>query len=155
VKLYVMRHGPAEDSAPSGKDFDRALTTSGRARVRSVVEELARREELPRFIISSPLIRALQTAEIVAAVARPEEQVSVRREMAPGGDAHGLVRELLDAGRRRVMVVGHEPDVSSLVAQLLPTFSSSLDKAMVVGVSVEDHACRRRFVLHPKELAWR
>src|SRR5687768_4951371 len=132
VKLYVMRHGPAEDSSPTGRDGDRALTPDGRERTRAVARSLLAEGEVPLTIVSSPLVRALQTAEIVAAVTDLEKRVretkdaggapgavETRREMAPGGDAYGLVLELARAGRKRGMVVGHEPDLSSLVSQLV------------------------------------
>ncbi|HEY8080035.1 MAG TPA: phosphohistidine phosphatase SixA, partial [Labilithrix sp.] len=119
MKLYVMRHGPAEDDSPTGRDADRALTGPGRERVRDVAKALVDADEAPLAIVSSPLVRALQTAEIVAAVAKVEAPVEVRREMEPGAQALGLVEELFAAKRKRVMVVGHEPDVSDLVARLV------------------------------------
>ena len=69
MKLYVMRHGPAEDHHAAG-DAARALTTSGRERVRQVAELLVTEGEAPKHIVSSPLVRALQTAEIVHAQAK-------------------------------------------------------------------------------------
>ena len=61
-----MRHGPAEDVAASGRDFDRALTGAGRARVVRVAEVLKREGEIPSTVWTSPLARARATAEIVA-----------------------------------------------------------------------------------------
>src|SRR5258708_31509108 len=61
----------------------------------------------------------------------------MRREMSPAGDLAGLVHALLAEGRRRVMVVGHEPDLSALVASLLgPPFARGFDKPMVVGAQL-------------------
>lgn len=151
-----MRHGPAEDDAPSGQDFDRALTAPGRERVRNVARELRRRDQAPLVILSSPLVRALQTAEIVAHHAEVAAPIQVRREMAPRGDARGLVYELARAGVQRVMVVGHEPDVSSLAASLLPDgFDRPFEKAMVVGLRAEEgKPFERRFILEPRGLGW-
>jgi phosphohistidine phosphatase len=155
VKLYIMRHGPADDSAASGRDFDRALTKSGRERVQKVVAELVSRDEKPRLIVTSPLLRAKQTAEIVAELCSPDEPLVVRQELSPGGPSHALVREMLAAGKKKVMLVGHEPDVSSLVEELYPLWSGGLDKAMVVGLRVRDGVvAERRFVLEPRELVW-
>lgn len=161
MKLYVMRHGPAEDDSPTGRDADRALTASGRDRTRSVARALVDGEEAPLAILSSPLVRAVQTAEIVAA-ACGVERVEVRREMSPGGDALGLVAELVRAERKRVMVVGHEPDLSMLVHRLVGTTpEQGMLKAMVVGVRCEradddprGFTAKPRFVLDPKSLAW-
>jgi phosphohistidine phosphatase len=164
VKLYVMRHGPAEDDSPTGRDADRALTASGRDRVRSVAKALVEGDEAPVAIVSSPLVRALQTAEIVAAVTKPEGAVEVRREMAPAGDPLALVGELFAAKRRRVMVVGHEPDLSMLVARLAGRAPiEGMLKAMVVGVKLSPepegsqgsgYSSKLRFVLDPKTLDW-
>lgn len=179
MKLYVMRHGPAEDAAPSGRDGDRALTPSGRERVRNVAKALADHGEEPFFIITSPLVRALQTAEIVASVtglgdrvrdtnkareAGATGTVEVRREMAPGGDALDLVARLVREGKKRVMLVGHEPDLSFLVGELVGSPpASGMQKAMVVGVKLKPtddgtegrgFTAAGRFVVDPKTLAW-
>jgi phosphohistidine phosphatase len=69
MKLYVVRHGPAEDAATSGADSDRALTAAGRERVRAVARALIEIDEVPRLVVSSPLVRAVQTGEIVALAA--------------------------------------------------------------------------------------
>jgi phosphohistidine phosphatase len=157
VKLYVMRHGPAEDQAATGVDADRALTVAGRERVKSVAKVLAAAGEEPASIITSSLVRAVQTAEIVAIVTKVGERggtVQVRRELAPGGNAAKLAEELTTGGAKRVMLVGHEPDLSGLVVTLLGAFSRPFEKAMVVGlhpVSEATHA-KLRFVLDPKAL---
>ncbi|MBX3218132.1 MAG: histidine phosphatase family protein [Labilithrix sp.] len=177
MKLYVMRHGPAEDTSPTGRDGDRALTPEGRERTRAVARALVTAGEAPLTIVASPLVRALQTAEIVAALTDLEKRVreakdaggapgavEIRREMAPGGDTLGLVLELARAGRKRAMVVGHEPDLSMLVSRLIGRQpEQGMLKSMVVGVKIEtapDAAAAGRpstalrFILDPKSLQW-
>jgi phosphohistidine phosphatase len=181
VKLYVMRHGPAEDQSSTGRDGDRALTPEGRERTRAVARALLAEGEVPLAIVSSPLVRALQTAEIVAAVTDLEKRVreskdaggaagavEIRREMAPGGDALGLVLELARNGRKRAMVVGHEPDLSMLVSRLVGRHpEQGMLKSMVVGVKIDSMTlspdaprssealpCEFRFILDPKTLGW-
>lgn len=173
-----MRHGPAEDSSPTGRDGDRALTPDGRNRTRAVAKALNNESENPLSILSSPLVRALQTAEIAAAETNLAQRVrdakntggatgavEIRREMAPGGDALGLVRELARASRKRVLIVGHEPDLSMLVSQLVGRhLDQGMLKSMVVGIKVDlpasgDAATNElvtafRFILDPKTLAW-
>jgi phosphohistidine phosphatase len=161
VKIYVMRHGPAEDQARSGRDFDRKLTASGRARTELVARELEKQDEQPKRIVSSPLVRTLETAEVVIQALRLDIAPEARQELAPGGDALTLVRELAAEGARRVMLVGHEPDVSRLTSRLLPEWSHGFDKAMVVGLkldrdvlggSKDDPGAVLRFVIEPKRL---
>jgi phosphohistidine phosphatase len=162
-----MRHGPAEDRAASGRDFDRALTASGRERVRDVARALVEADEAPHIIFTSPLVRALQTAEIVAGVSKLGEKaksaelgaVEVRRELSPSGDSRALVREVLAAGTR-AMLVGHEPDLSDLAGHLAGrAFPTGLQKAMVVGLATHKEdplriPMRLRFILEPKSLEW-
>jgi phosphohistidine phosphatase len=154
MKIYIMRHGPAEDVSATGRDADRALTPAGRDRVREVAHLLAREDEAPNVIFTSPLVRALQTAEIVAAVTKLEARggtVETTRDIAPGGDASSFVRHLVETKKKRAMLVGHEPDLSELVHKLTKRQIEML-KAMVVGVSAEDSGMRLRFVLNPKSL---
>jgi phosphohistidine phosphatase len=157
MKLYIMRHGPAEDVSSTGRDADRALTPSGRERVREVAHALVREDEAPNLIFASPLARALQTAEIVAAITKLEARggtVETTRDIAPGGDASSFVRHLVETKQKRAMLVGHEPDLSELVHQLTNR-RVEMQKAMVVGVSADSSgagAMRIRFVLNPKAL---
>jgi phosphohistidine phosphatase len=162
VKLYVMRHGPAEDHARSGRDFDRKLTTSGRARTELVARELEKKDEQPKRVVASPLARTVETAEVVIATLRLDVDLETRDELAPGGDALALVRALSREGARRVMLVGHEPDVSRLTAKLVPDWSHGFDKAMIVAlkldrdrldrVSEDDPLAELRFVIEPKRI---
>ncbi len=150
-----MRHGPAEDHAPDGLDASRALTGPGRERTRLVGRRLVELNEFPKQIVSSPLVRALQTAEIVHAVAPTDSPVVANSALAPRGAAHDFVRSCAGQGRKRMMVVGHEPDLSLLVAQLLgEALPHGFMKSMVVcvGVPNEGGAARLRFVLDPKTL---
>jgi phosphohistidine phosphatase len=154
MKLYVMRHGAAEEEAASGADADRALTAAGRERVLDVARALVEADESPREILTSPLVRAVQTAEIVAVVTHVAD-LRARREIAPDGDGARLARLLASGGRKRVMLVGHEPDLSGLLSTLLGApWPRPFDKAMVVSlhVSRESGEARLRFVLDPKTL---
>lgn len=147
-----MRHGPAEDYASSGRDFDRALTPSGRDRVRAVAKKLREMDEAPKVVVSSPLVRAQQTADIVARELGLHG-METERDLAPGGDNIGFVRKAASHGRRRVMIVGHEPDLSELVASLVGTFPHDMLKAMVVGLRIDGNKHGElRFVLDPKTL---
>ncbi len=150
-----MRHGPAEDDASDGLDSSRALTPAGRERCRSVAKRLVELNESPRAIVSSPLVRALQTAEIVHTIVSPAGSVEANRAFAPHGHAHDFVREAAKHGRKRMMVVGHEPDLSLLCARLLGDhLSYGFMKAMVISLRVpnEGGPAGLRFILEPKTL---
>jgi phosphohistidine phosphatase len=157
MRLYVMRHGPAEDHSATGRDEDRMLTPSGRDRVRDVVRVLVREGELPVSILTSKLVRASETAGIVAlamkAAGRDGAPVTAH-DLAPGGNGLGLVKRLVAEGRDAPMVVGHEPDLSSLVETLLAApMPVAMDKAMVVALELGDaDVVTLRFILDPRSL---
>jgi phosphohistidine phosphatase len=159
MKLYLMRHGPAEDQADSGLDGDRALSPAGRERVRGVAKMLLDVGEAPAEVITSPLVRAVQTAEIVAIASKLSTRggtVEVRRELSPGqvSEAVLLARRAALDGRKRILFVGHEPDLSAVASALVADFDRPFDKAMVVGLQVpaEGGRGRLRFVLDPRTL---
>ena len=161
MKIYIMRHGPAEDQSATGRDYDRKLTSSGRTRTEIAAHELGRWER-PKRVISSPLVRTVETAEVVMAALGLTCELETREELAPSGDAIGLVRELAAHGAKRVILIGHEPDVSTLTTMLLPSWSRSFDKAMVVGLSIDrewlasriksETSTKLRFVIDAKRL---
>jgi phosphohistidine phosphatase len=167
LRIAIMRHGPAEDYSVSGRDHDRALTPSGRQRVREVAEALAAAGEAPRVLLASPLVRARETAEEVGAALRRalrlpgELPLVVRSELSPGRDQRGLVGELFAAGSDNALLVGHEPDLSELVAELSGRPPAGMLKAMVASFELHADPARRggyrsevRFVLDPKTLAF-
>ncbi len=153
----IMRHGPAEEESSSGRDEDRELTKKGRERVKAVAEALVDADEAPGVIVTSPLARALQTAEIVAKAAKVPVEINsgLKPDCPP--------RKVLEAskfGARGEMIVGHEPSLSALVDELLEQCKVdwpgrfSMEKAMVVGFGQKEGKLRLRYVLEPKGLIW-
>ena len=137
MRLYVMRHGPAEDRAATGRDFDRVLTAQGRELVAQAARALcaARRAVTmgalppnPRLkavtmapwrVLSSPFHRARETAEIVAAMS--PGAVDVELDDALSADASlplDLVRRLAAEGVD-ALLVGHQPIVEELARELV------------------------------------
>jgi len=116
MKLYLLRHGKADWPHWERPDDERPLTEEGITEMRVVAQALNRMKLKPQFILSSPLPRALRTAEIAAdALGLAVEQAA---ELRPGFDL-AKCRELL-AGRGGAdgILVGHEPDFSGLIASL-------------------------------------
>lgn len=155
MRIYVARHGSAQETAPSGKDFDRVLTEQGRERVRAVARALARRGERPDAILTSPLARALQTAEVIASEFHVAT-VATARDLAPGGDIAGFVNGLVAGSGERLLLVGHQPDLSMAIEALTGArFPFDMQKAMVVGMDAPDVSrWSLRFVVEPKTLQW-
>lgn len=126
MRLYVMRHGPAEDRAPSGRDFDRALTHAGR----TVVERAARalhlaRAGAPLRVLSSPFRRARETAELLSTVIGAGEP-ELHDDLAADADLPlALVRDVHAAGGDAILI-GHQPIVEELVRGLVAPARAAL-----------------------------
>ena len=115
MRLYFLRHGIAEDLSSS--DFARELTKRGRKRLANAAAVIKRLGIQPAAIFSSPRLRSLQTAQIVAA--ELEVDVTVSEAVNFGfdlSDVQSLTRDLGAADD--VMFVGHNPDMSELVNEL-------------------------------------
>ena len=118
--LYVMRHAEAVEGSDSLQDEWRYLTEKGRSAAEKVSSAIAKTGPKPRLTISSPLTRAVQTAEIAAGKACRKNVVVASGLLLPGADIGELVTHLKSCkNAKRVMLVGHEPLLGSLVATLL------------------------------------
>jgi phosphohistidine phosphatase len=120
MQLYILRHGIAFDASEwEGSDEFRPLTDEGQERTKEVIEALKRQGKLRVSAIwSSPLTRALQTAQIAADVL--DLKVEVIPELTSGTN---LRRILKDFKTRKVpehlMIVGHEPDCGIIISELI------------------------------------
>ncbi len=120
MKLYVVRHGEAIERSSGVRDEDRWLTAAGREKFRSNAIRFSRQGISPDCILTSPLVRAVQTADILAEVLSYGGEIRVCGELRPGFDLAGFHR-VMDTcrGARSVVIVGHEPDLGELVGRLL------------------------------------
>lgn len=118
--LYVMRHAEAVEGSDSLQDEWRYLTEKGRLAAEKVSSAIAKIGRKARLTITSPLTRAVQTAEIAAEKACRKNVVVASQLLLPGADLGELVAHLKGCGEaKRIMLVGHEPQLGLLVASLL------------------------------------
>lgn len=118
--LYVVRHAEAVEGSDTLLDQWRFLTEEGRSAAKKMSSSIAKYGPKTRLTITSPLTRAVQTAEIMAEKACRKNVVVASELLLPGADTGKLIAHL--KGRRdarRVMLVGHEPQLGLLVAKLL------------------------------------
>jgi phosphohistidine phosphatase len=137
MELYFLRHGIAADVGPEGSgDAGRPLTAEGIEKMKEAARGLRRLGVRPDVLLSSPLVRARQTAEIVRRAFGLESRLV--EALAPGCDIARL-RDLLGEYRSAegVMVVGHEPDFSTLVGLLTGGSRVQLKKGGLARVDLE------------------
>jgi phosphohistidine phosphatase len=118
MELYILRHGIAVERGAPGykKDSDRPLTKEGEAKMHAIADAMIAMELKFDLILSSAYTRAQQTAKIVAD--ELDEEVTFSKFLEPGGNALELIGEINDEKAQRVLLVGHEPDLSRLVSVL-------------------------------------
>lgn len=137
--LYILRHAEAVDANNELPDEWRYLTEKGIKSVAKTMQGMARQGRKPRLIISSPLVRAVQTAQIAAGYACRKSGMLVSGLLQPGSDLDEL-REFLRTHdkAKRLLVVGHEPQLGSLVADLLQSKDSvPLKKSSCVALEID------------------
>jgi phosphohistidine phosphatase len=122
MNLYLLRHGIAVDpSAPDfANDAERPLTPKGRRRLRQIAEAMGALKISFDLILSSPYVRARQTAEIVTKALKRKKKLKFTEELTPGGNPRSVIQQLNDLRPRpkNVLLVGHEPYLSKLIALL-------------------------------------
>lgn len=120
-ELYLIRHGIAAQRGPQyPDDTKRPLTTQGIARLRREAEGLVQLDVAFDLVLSSPLVRARQTADIIAGALPGRPNVVTTDTLAPGGSYAAIIDELGKHTRRaRIALVGHEPDLGEFAARLV------------------------------------
>ncbi len=121
MELFILRHGEAGKRLGTGDDVERSLTVAGQKEVEEVAESLAEMSVKLDFIVTSPLKRALQTAEIVARMLKVKKNgLEEWDELKPEGNRQDLYRKLSRFKQESsVMVVGHEPYLSTMISELI------------------------------------
>jgi phosphohistidine phosphatase len=153
--LYIMRHGLAvtRGGVRFSDDVQRPLVPEGKEKMREIAEGLKRMGFEVDWIVSSPLVRAVETAGIIAESLASTAPVDVCEAMRPGGSPEEVIAFLAKRpSRTRVLVVGHEPDLSELAARLIGAGSHAnlaLKKGGCCMISFDEFPPRS-----PGQLVW-
>jgi phosphohistidine phosphatase len=133
MDVTVIRHGTAEDRAPT--DAERALTAVGRAECERAAERLSHLDPSPDSIVSSPYLRARQTAEVVAARVGLGGALELEPALVPDAPPTGVLELLCRLSHRRhVVLVAHEPILSAACELLLGTVVPGLRRAEILSM---------------------
>jgi phosphohistidine phosphatase len=123
VNLYILRHGIAVEPGTPGyaADADRPLVPKGEQKLLKIAKAMGALELAFDLILSSPYLRARQTAKIIAASSKPQKAVELSDLLTPGGSPRKLIESLnrLKPIPEQVLLVGHEPYLSDLISVLI------------------------------------
>ncbi|MFT3991486.1 MAG: histidine phosphatase family protein [Luteolibacter sp.] len=126
MRLIQLRHGTAEDFNPGG-DFQRTLIEKGHQQAKNAGRFLTEKALLPDLVLTSPLVRARQTAEDFCQAAGLDAPL-IQDWLASGMRPQQAAKELTAFQEfATVMIVGHEPDFSELVSWFLGLTSGSVE----------------------------
>ena len=151
MQLYFLRHGEADWPGWTKPDDERPITDFGKKEVRQVAKFLNRLKVKQGLIVTSPLPRALQTAEVAA----EQLKTKLRRDEAlEPGFGISQFRTVLKRHRSKVlMLVGHEPDFSSVISALTGGFIK-MPKAGVALIDIDPETEKGRLLwLFPAKFA--
>lgn len=164
MNLFILRHGLAVEPGTAGyaKDSERPLISKGKRKLWKIAQAIESMEISFDWIVSSPYLRARQTAEIIAEALDLRKKVECSETLTPAGSAKKLI-ELLNHREPTpddVLLVGHEPYLSDLIS-LLVAGDASMSVAMKKGglcklsadALAHDRCAILEWLLTPKQMA--
>jgi phosphohistidine phosphatase len=130
MDLYLIRHADALPLSEGGitDDAERPLSKDGKAQAKKLGTALPRRQVQLELVLTSPLLRARQTAEgMLESWTPPKPELRLCDELAPGGSSKKLARFLRQSGAGSVALVGHQPDLGVHAAWLIGSKKAQVD----------------------------
>jgi phosphohistidine phosphatase len=137
VRVILIRHGDAEAEPPEGlEDEARALKPKARMALPAFFESLAPRLGVPDVIFTSPLVRTVQTATLLAQALTYEGPVRAHRHLYPDGPVGAVEAMLAGYSGKTVVVVGHQPTMGVAAAHFLgmSNFGRPVVPGMVIAI---------------------
>src|SRR3974390_612089 len=150
MNLYLLRHGLAAELDTPGltKDSERPLTPKGERKLWKIADGMKALELSFDVILSSPYLRARQTAEIMGEALHASKKIEFSETLTLAGSAKKLMEVLkhLTPDREKILLVGHEPHLSEFISLLVsgrPGFSVIMKKGSLCKLSIESLSYRR------------
>jgi phosphohistidine phosphatase len=141
LKVFLVRHGDADAELPEGLgDEARALTAKARHAVTNHFAGMADRVPSIDLVLTSPLVRAVQTAQIFSAALKHEGLLRVHRSLLPDMPVGAIESVLSDHPGQSLVLVGHQPSMGAMAAHLLgmQSFPKQVTPGTVVGLERAD-----------------
>lgn len=139
MDVWLVRHATAVVREEfTGDDGDRPLTPKGKKQFRRFLRDLLEQTASPKLVITSPLVRAVETAEILRKAAKLKKPaLLVNEALSPGVEADSLIDLVRSQDADLVALVGHEPDFSACVSQLIGGGRIALGKGFIACLRFE------------------
>lgn len=141
MRVFLVRHGDADADIPEGlEDAARPLTTRARLALPTHFAPLASRIGTPTLVFMSPLVRAVQTATLLAQALQYEGPIRTNRSLFPDGPVGALEALLAARLGETIVLVGHQPSMGSAAAHFLGlgAFPKPVQPGTVIGIERPD-----------------
>lgn len=141
MRVFLVRHGDADADIPEGLEDDaRALTTRARLALPGHFAPLASRIGAPNLVMMSPLVRAVQTATLLAQALQYEGPMRTNRTLFPDGPVGAIEALLAERVGETIVLVGHQPSMGSTAAHFLglTSFPRPVQPGTVIGIERPD-----------------
>jgi phosphohistidine phosphatase len=160
--IYFVRHAKASWDFPELSDIQRPLLDVGKKRTKKIIKFLLEKGIVPALILSSPAVRAFETAKLLAAgLHYPEDTIKIAKSIYHG-DVEHILNDIfaLPNTTSSVMIVGHNPVITNLVNMFTNPAVDILPTSGLVGISFETDqwemvpqaARKTEFIVYPKML---
>lgn len=150
MEAYLLRHGAAEEARPSISDADRSLTVDGRRKLQPVLRAAKLGDTKPTLILTSPLKRAVQTAELAKRTLGYKGEILSSSSLVPGATVEQAWDEIrAHREEASLLLVGHNPLFENLAPYLLhcPGLQMDFKKGSIVRIDFESFPAEPRGIL--------
>lgn len=139
MNLYLVRHSEAENIKKGQNDFDRELTESGKSIISNAANNWIKIIKSIDFLVSSQLIRAKQTAEIIKQSFQFQNEIIFDNRLNPGCKVENIIDILNELNGNNILIVGHQPDLSKITSALISDSIASIDfkKGTIAKISFD------------------
>lgn len=151
MRVFLVRHGDADAEIPDGLEDDaRALTAKARLALPGHFESIAGTLGTPDVIVMSPLVRAVQTATLLAQVVGYDGPMRSTRLLFPDGPVGALEKLLGEHEGKTVALVGHQPSMGAAAAHFLgmSSFPKPVTPGTVIGIDHPNNSGAGTLVLY-------
>lgn len=140
MNIYLIRHGKAEPISPLVNDKERQLTDEGKKILRSSAELWKSVIKKPDFILTSPLLRAVQTAEIIAEAMNFKDDILKENLLLPGSSTNSLIELSKSLNADNIFFIAHQPDLSFHLSRFIGNSEVNLkfSPGSIAKISFED-----------------
>ena len=139
-EIYILRHGHAQNAENGLNDFDRALTDEGVEKINKLSLFFNKLDIKLELVLSSPYIRAKQTAEIFVSNIDPKPDLKIVDFLGCGASSKEISRGLMEySSCKNLLIVGHCPDLEIFLGKLIGAERITLKKAALAKVDFENN----------------